>query len=71
LTIKERTFTLENVMNLIRTQTREQKQIGTICRGALFCGYFGGISGSGSRPMTHSPARSTWLSEGNVDRRGG
>jgi hypothetical protein len=71
LTANDRAFTLENVMNLVRTQTRAKKQIGTICRGALFCGYSSGTSGSGSRPMTHSPARSTWLSEGNVDRRGG
>jgi hypothetical protein len=27
----------------------------------LFCGYFSGISGSGSRPMTHLPVRSESL----------
>jgi hypothetical protein len=56
LTINEREFTLTNVMNFVRTQPRERKQIGTICRGPLFCGYFGGISGSGSRSMTRLPA---------------
>jgi hypothetical protein len=48
-------------MQLVRTQTRERKQIVTICRGALFCGYYSGISGSGSRPMTHLPVRSESL----------
>ncbi len=61
MTTNEHTFTLKNIMQLVRTQTREKKQIGTICRGALFCGYFSGISGSGSRPMMHSPARSESL----------
>jgi len=68
LTANVHTRTLKTIMQLFRTQTRARKQIGTICRGALFCGYFSGISSSGSRPMMHSPARSTWLAEGNVEK---
>jgi hypothetical protein len=65
LTVNVHEFTLKNIMQLVRIQNRESKQIGKICRGALFCGYFSGISRSEGRPMTHSPANTM------VDWRGG
>jgi hypothetical protein len=67
LTINSRKFTFTNVMSLVRKQTREGKQVGATCRGALFCGYFGSISRSEAGSMTHSPA--TWINL--VDEGGG
>ena len=72
LTINDVTFTLEIIMQLGRKQERLARKVATTCRGASFCGYFSGISGSG-RPMTHLPARSEWLvvADKHNDGRGG
>jgi hypothetical protein len=67
LTINERAFTLTNVMSFVRKQTREREQVVATGCGALFCGYFGGISRSEASDMTHSPA--TWINL--VDEGGG